>query len=426
MLGGFFLDVLKNTVEFLLFVLYLVLHRVVNMATFTIRSFNDRNLTYQTSALLQRVLWRNKLFIVDQSLPRDFLTFPISNVHPNYVLKPNVSLYAITTREAVFVETPAGMDIYKSDVNPFLYMSQYRHCHRVVTMPIESMHKLASEMGRLSRDVVWLSNIGRCGSTIIGQLFEDIPATLVISESDAIINLSYLKLEGKLTPEEYERLFISIVKIICKPHPGTKRFCVKPRSCGMIHMGTISKLFPEIKQLFLYRNCLETVASFFDYTYYDGTKRLLRYCNDSDVISWVVPYFRKRLHKYMAFIADRAGKPPSDMNMFETLAAMWASFICLAKEVKLNDQTLVLVKYEDLVSYQLETCKHIFRETRINLSEIENAVARLRMHSQKPGVVFKYLKKKNPWRNMSKENKVKVNVILRNFKMPLLGEDVYL
>ena len=109
-----------------------------------------------------------------------------------------------------------------------------------------------------------------------------------------------------MTQEEYERLFISIVKVICKPHRGTKRFCIKPRSCAMIHMGTVLKLFPEIKQLFLYRNSLETLSSLLDYTHFDGVKRLIRYCNDSDVISWVIPYFRKRLNKYMVFIADRA------------------------------------------------------------------------------------------------------------------------
>ena len=424
----FLMDVLKHTVGFLGFFLYIALYRIVRFKTFITGSFGDRSFSYTTSALLQRVLWRRKLFIIDQSLPRDFLTWPIRTVHPNYVLQSNVSLYAITAKEAVFVETPVDMDIYKSDINPFLYKGQFRHCQRVVTMPVTSLHKLANEVGSISGDVVWLSNTGRCGSTIIGQLFEEVSSTVLISENDALINLSYLRLEGKVTQEEYERLFISIVKVICKPHPGTKRFCIKPRSCAMIHIGTVSKLFPEIhvKQLFLYRNSLETLSSWLDYTHFDGVKRLIRYCNDSDVISWLIPYFRRRLHKYMAFIADKAGKPPSDMNTVETVAAMWASFICHAKEVKSCDKTIVCVKYEDLVSDPLNTCKHIFRETRINLSETEKALTRLKKHSERTGVDFEDLEKKDPWRNISKENKVKVNRILKNHNVPLLGEDVYL
>ena len=128
----------------------------------------------------------------------------------------------------------------------------------------------------------------------------------------------------------------------------------------------------------------------------------------------------------MAFIADKAGKPPSDMNTVETVAAMWASFVCLAKQVRSHDQTIVSVKYEDLVSDPLDTCKRTFRETRIDLSETEKALARLKKHSQRTGVDFEDLEKKDPWRNINKENKVKVNSILKNHNVPFLGEDVYL
>ena len=420
------MDVFKHTVGFIGFLLYLLLNWSLKFITSVIKVFTDRNFSYETSAQLQRVLWRRKLFIVDQTLPRDFLTWPISVVNPNYILKPNVSLYAITKSEAVFVETSSDIDIYKSDINPFLYMSQFKHCQRVVTMPIESLHKVASEIGSLSGAVVWLSNTARCGSTIIGQLFESVPSTVLISESDALINLSYLRLEGHISQEEYEKLFVSIIKIICKPHPGTKRICIKPRSCAMIHMESVSKLFPEIKQLFLYRNSLETLSSLLDFTFSDGMKRLIRYCNDSDVISWFIPYFRKRLHKYMAFISDKAGKPPCGMNTVETVAVMWASFICLAREMKSRDENIVFVKYETLVSDPKDTCRHIFDISGIHLSETDKALTRLKKHSQKKGVDFEDSKKKDPWRNLSKENQLKCNVILKIHNVPLLGENVYL
>ena len=97
------------------------------------------------------------------------------------------------------------------------------------------------------------------------------------------------------------------------------------------------------------------------------------------------------MHKYRAFIAEKAGKPPSDMNTVKTVAAMWVSFICLAKEVKSRNQTIVFVKYENLVSDSLNTCKHIFRETRIDLSVTEKALTRLKKHSQRTGVDFEDL-----------------------------------
>ena len=191
------MDMLNNTVGFVGFLLYIGMRQGVKLATYIIRLFSGRNFSYETSALLQRVLVRKKLFIGDQALPRDFLTWPIKTAHPNNVLQPNVSLYAITSTEAVFVETPVDMDIYKSNINPFLYISQFKHCQRVVTMPIKSLHKLANEVGSLSDDVVWLSNTARCSSTIIRQLFEEVSSTVLISENDALVNLSCLTVGRK-------------------------------------------------------------------------------------------------------------------------------------------------------------------------------------------------------------------------------------
>ena len=165
--------------------------------------------------MLHSVLIRKKVIYRRQSLTQRHLTLPIKTDHPNYVLQPNVALYATTSTEVSFVETPVDMDIYKSDINPFLYISQFKHCQRVVLMPVTSLHKLANEIGSLSGDVVCLYNTARCSSTIFGQLFEEVSSTVLLSESNAMINLSYLRLEGKVTLEEYERLFISIVKVIC-------------------------------------------------------------------------------------------------------------------------------------------------------------------------------------------------------------------
>ena len=56
-----------------------------------------------------------------------------------------MSLYSITKGVAVFVETLDGIDIYRSDFHQFLYMAQFQQCQRVITLPIQSFHRLAKE-----------------------------------------------------------------------------------------------------------------------------------------------------------------------------------------------------------------------------------------------------------------------------------------
>ena len=78
----FTMDMLKHTIGFVEFLLYIGMRQGVKLATYIIRLFSGRNFSYETSALLKRVLVRKKLFIGDQALPRDFLTWPIKTIHP--------------------------------------------------------------------------------------------------------------------------------------------------------------------------------------------------------------------------------------------------------------------------------------------------------------------------------------------------------
>ena len=76
------------------------------------------------SVLKGRILWKWKHFEMDTS-PSDFLCLFNSRVRPDSVLRPNVSLYALTDKEAIFVETAKNINIYNSKVHPFFFVSQY-------------------------------------------------------------------------------------------------------------------------------------------------------------------------------------------------------------------------------------------------------------------------------------------------------------
>ena len=93
------------------------------------------------------------------------------------MLKPTVSLYAVSATEALFVETPKSVNIFSSDENPFFYIAQFRRCKRVIKVPIKSFHRLAGKIGDPEVPVTWLTNTARCGSTILCQVLEKVPGT---------------------------------------------------------------------------------------------------------------------------------------------------------------------------------------------------------------------------------------------------------
>ena len=191
---------------------------------------------------------------------RNFLCLYLSNVDAEYVLRPGVSLYSVGKHEAVFVETVDGINIYSSDENPFLYMAQFNRSKNVIKMPLKLFHAFAKKIGDPTMPVIWTSHIGRCGSTLLGQLFEKIPGTQLFAEPDAPTNIDYMEKMKEISEYERVELIRSTVRFLCKPHPGTKRVVIKTRHICAPLMMDITKLFPTIKQIFLYqklqRDCL--------------------------------------------------------------------------------------------------------------------------------------------------------------------------
>ena len=93
----------------------------------------------------------------------------------------------------------------------------------VIKMSIECFHSLADEIGEHSVPVVLLSNTGRCGSTMMSQVFESVEGTLVMAEPDAVQNVFYLLRYSGISEKEYRRLPKSTLRLLCKPRPGTER-----------------------------------------------------------------------------------------------------------------------------------------------------------------------------------------------------------
>src|SRR5262245_15824600 len=58
----------------------------------------------------------------------------------------NITLYCLDDehRQAVFVETPAGMDLSEK---PFYFLTQYRHAQRVLTTTFDVLNELGDLAG---------------------------------------------------------------------------------------------------------------------------------------------------------------------------------------------------------------------------------------------------------------------------------------
>ena len=376
-----------------------------------------------TTARAGRIWWRKKFSIMSVSSAMDFICAYRTRVKPEYVLKSNIVLYVVTKKEAIFVETPEMVNIFSSDTHPFLFVAQFLNATKVITMCISDLLSLADKIGNPRLPVVWISNTGRCGGTLLSQLFETVPGTLVIHEPEPPTNLYHLHEDSKLSTSEYGAMLKSTIRIMCKPHPGITRICIKPRPICSGMMTDITKHCSYIKQLFVYRNSLDTLTSWLGIMAYDPHTVVVRTCVDALWFSNICPYFRDRLVYHFVVKLQDAPELPKDSTTACVMCYSWANQILIACDAMSRDKHILSVKYEDIISRPKETVGQIFDSLGIDLTNVDNATVALLRDSQRGSDVSRDRIGDTSNRFMSSKDKIRSDDILHTYNLPRLGED---
>ena len=355
--------------------------------------------------------------------PMDFLCAFRQRVKPEYALKPNISLYAVTKGEAIFVETPQNMNIFHSDTHPFAFVSQFLNATKVIKMSIEDFVNLAGKLGDPTLLVVWISNTGRCGGTMLSQLFETVSGTLVIHEPDPPTNLYHLFEDKELTFSDYEIRLQSTLRIMCKPRRGITRICIKPRPiCGKM-MLDISQQCLYIRQLFVYRNCLDTLKSWLGIFAYDPYTVVVRSCVDAVWFSNICPYMRNLLLYHFVSKLKDAKELPKYPTTACLLVYNWANQIKIAYNAISRDPHILPVKYEDIMTTPNEIVEQIFDDVGIDRKYVNVALMSFSRDSQRGSAVSRERVDDASSRFMSRVETIKSNDALHAYNLPSLGED---
>ena len=183
---------------------------------------------------------------------------------------------------AIFVACAPDVDVHSHQVGPFFYINQFNYCEKLLRLPWRYFVRLMREL-RDPEDplnIVLLSNTGRCGSTLLTQLFEKLPATAAISEPEALMPFAadrllftqdfdehrHLDPEDEIPDGEKRREYLrAVIEALCasirKQKPGVRHICIKPKahSIGISH--ELVSLFPGMRHLYLFRHPLQYVTS---------------------------------------------------------------------------------------------------------------------------------------------------------------------
>jgi len=62
------------------------------------------------------------------------------------------------------------MHLWRSEFGAFMRDAQTKFCRRLIVVPLSTFHRLAELIGDPEGELIFLFNIGRCGSTLLTQV----------------------------------------------------------------------------------------------------------------------------------------------------------------------------------------------------------------------------------------------------------------
>jgi hypothetical protein len=174
----------------------------------------------------------------------------------------NITLYALDFEkgQAVFVETASPAELSQA---PFYYQAQYENTVRVITMPFETMIQLAQSLKIDDVKLIMIHSVGRSGSTLASQIFAQVSGVINMSEPDALTQLVIARLAQPDRQADIKALLDASMRLLCKT-PAQTAWVIKGRS-WVIELGDwLQELYPQTKNLYLYRDAETWLKSMFD------------------------------------------------------------------------------------------------------------------------------------------------------------------
>lgn len=263
-----------------------------------------------------------------------------------------------TKERVVFVETREPVDL--TEDHPFFYEAQRRHAGMLYAVPYEEVVALAAEVQAAWRDtpIVFLHSTGRCGSTLLCRLLGDAAATVSVSEPDFYSQLVVLA-DGADPAKARQLAAVTaactrlLVAQLRETHPAAQSVVLKLRGMAVFAADLMARDLPEARNLFLYRNAVDTVDSFFAMLLRVPIMRLARKVRLETLVLRLVALLNPMMRNPGA-LAPLYKDPhyrkqiPEDLAAFLTIAWMSKMHHALALQRQPEVFFDAVLRYEDL------------------------------------------------------------------------------
>jgi len=258
---------------------------------------------------------------------------------------PLLSLYCIDLDDqtAVFVETTPDASLCDA---VFMFEVQRSTAQRVVKIPLEAMHRIASRADIEPDNIALVYSVGRCGSTMLSKALGTFNGVASLSEPDVMTQLIWLWGRSGLDKPENEQLLRDCTIMQCLPTKltGSTHWALKFRSYVTVMGSMYGRCLPEAKNVFLYRSLVPWLKSY------------IRMLGGGDIHT---PFNQQYVSFLGSIVPQLSGR--TEVPLLEVALCAWIGSMEAAVEMQRSGQQLFCIRYEELASQPIESVAAVAR-----------------------------------------------------------------
>jgi hypothetical protein len=235
-------------------------------------------------------------------------------------------------------------------------------------VPYETFRQLASALPEVQHLIV-IYITGRSGSTLLSHVFNALDSTRSFAEPDAASQFAYLRSADGQRDAELRDLLDCTVRFLCRPTsfktPST--YALKLRNEGLRVMDLFQATFPQAKNLFLYRDAVGFVASFY---------RLFKLVDVPEYMpidQWRA-LFGEQINEDFTHMSTYLEEGTPEVSLVQHLTLWWLAIMEWYLAQHARGIPVLAVRYADLNAAREQVLSAIFRHCGLPTAAVEGTL----------------------------------------------------
>jgi len=299
---------------------------------------------------------------------KDFTVSDGEAISPEVVLTdPNISLYCLddANQRAIFVEMSPGTDLSQA---AFVYQTQYEAAQRLIAVPYAEFITLAQQLPPVD-NLIMIYMTGRSGSTLLSKIFNEVQNVVSLAEPDVPVQFIHLRTPDGQRDAELIELLQCTVRFCFKPTDRKEAsiYALKLRSEAVQMMDLMQAAFPQVKNLFLYRDVIGWVASFVRLFRHDGV------FEPTPVNEWLA-FIKVLFTQDLTYITAYLPPGTTHISLVQSMTLWFLAITEWYTTSAAKSIPILPFRYADLDTQPVKTLNAIFQYVGLPVSEVQRTL----------------------------------------------------